>query len=103
MAEVPVLVIPVIEGRTDNAPVIMQASIWGSLFPAVWSFMLAARARGLGTFWTSLHMVFEQQSNELLGLPENVMQGAMIPVAHTIRTHLTPAPRRQLAQRRSRA
>src|SRR3546814_426767 len=45
MAEVPVLVIPVIEGRTDNAPVIMQASIWGSLFPAVWSFMLGTRAR----------------------------------------------------------
>ncbi|HEY9555942.1 MAG TPA: nitroreductase family protein [Acidimicrobiales bacterium] len=98
MAEVPVLVIPVIEGRTDNAPVIMQASIWGSLFPAVWSFMLAARARGLGTCWTSLHMVFEQQSNELLGLPENVMQGAMIPVAHTIGTDFKPAPRRDMSR-----
>src|SRR3546814_5077515 len=92
MAEVPVLVIPVIEGRTDNEPVIMQASIWGSLFPAVWSFMLAARARGLGPCWTSLHMVFEQQSNELLGLPANVMQGAMIPVAPPIGTTSNPAP-----------
>ena len=42
-------VIPCIEGRTDNAPVALQAAIWGSLLPAVWSFMLAARARGLGT------------------------------------------------------
>src|SRR3546814_20135668 len=94
MAEVPVLVIPVIEGRTDNAPVIMQASIWGSLFPAVWSFMLAARARGLGTCWTSLHMVFEHQSNELLGLPVNVMHGAVIPVAHPIGTHFKHTPPR---------
>lgn len=98
MAEVPVMVIPVIEGRTDNAPVMMQAAIWGSLLPAVWSFMLAARSRGLGTCWTSLHLVFEQQSNELLGLPENVMQGALIPVAHTIGTDFKPAPRRDMSR-----
>jgi nitroreductase len=98
MAEVPVMVIPVIEGRTDNAPVIMQASVWGSLMPAAWSFMLAARSRGLGTCWTSLHLVFEQQSNELLGLPDNVMQGALIPVAHTIGTDFKPAPRRDMSR-----
>lgn len=98
MAEVPVMVIPVIEGRTDNAPVMMQAGIWGSLLPAVWSFMLAARSRGLGTCWTSLHLVFEQQSNELLGLPDNVMQGALIPVAHTIGTDFKPAPRRDMSR-----
>lgn len=98
MAEVPVMVIPVIEGRTDNAPVMMQAAIWGSLLPAVWSFMLAARSRGLGTCWTSLHLVFEQQSNELLGLPDNVMQGALIPVAHTIGTDFKPAPRRDMSR-----
>lgn len=98
MAEVPVMVIPVIEGRTDNAPVIMQAPVWGSLMPAAWSFMLAARSRGLGTCWTSLHLVFEQQSNELLGLPDNVMQGALIPVAHTIGTDFKPAPRRDMSR-----
>lgn len=96
MAEVPVLVIPVIEGRTDAAPVVMQASIWGSLLPAAWSFMLAARSRGLGTCWTSLHLVFEQQSSEMLGLPDNVMQGALIPVAHTIGTDFKPGPRREM-------
>lgn len=96
MGDVPVLLIPVIESRTDNLPVVMQASIWGSLLPAVWSFMLAARSRGLGTCWTTLHMIFEAQSNELLGLPDNVMQGALIPVAHTIGTEFKPGPRRDL-------
>ena len=96
MGQVPVQVIPVIHGRTDQAPVAMQAGIWGSLLPAVWSFMLAARSRGLGTCWTTLHLIFEQQAAELLGLPDNVMQGALIPVAHTLGTDFKPGPRRDL-------
>lgn len=84
MAEVPVHVIPCIEGRSDQLPVAWQAAIWGSLLPAVWSFMLAARARGLGTCWTTLHLTEEKAAAELLGIPEHVMQGALIPVAHTL-------------------
>lgn len=98
MGEVPVHVIPVIHGRTDTAPVAMQAGIWGSLLPAVWSFMLAARSRGLGTCWTTLHLIHEQQAAELLGLPDNVMQGALIPVAHTLGTDFKAGPRRDLSR-----
>ena len=98
MGEVPVQLIPVIHGRTDSAPVAMQAAVWGSLLPAVWSFMLAARSRGLGTCWTTLHLIFEQQAAELLGLPDHVMQGALIPVAHTLGTDFNPGPRRDLAR-----
>lgn len=96
MGEVPVHVIPVIQGRTDQGPVALQAAIWGSLLPAVWSFMLAARSRGLGTCWTTLHLIQEQAAAGLLGLPDNVMQGALIPVAHTIGTDFKPGPRRDL-------
>lgn len=96
LGEVPVHVVPVIEGRTDNAPVAMQAAIWGSLLPAVWSFQLAARSRGLGTCYTTLHLIFEQQAAELLGLPEHVMQGALIPVAHTLGADFKPGQRRDL-------
>jgi nitroreductase len=97
MAEVPVHVIPCIEGRTDNLPVAWQAAIWGSLLPAVWSFMLAARARGLGTCWTTLHLTEEKAAAELLGLPETVMQGALIPVAHLLGgTDFKPGARRDL-------
>jgi nitroreductase len=96
IAEVPVHVIPCIEGRMENGPVIMHASIWGSLLPAVWSFCLAARARGLGTCWTTLHLAREKEAAELLGIPDNVMQGALIPVAHTKGTDFRPGPRRDL-------
>jgi len=98
MGEVPVHVIPVIQGRTDEAPVVMQASMWGSLLPAAWSFMLAARSRGLGTCWTTLHLIFEKQAAELLELPDHVMQGALIPVAHTKGTDFKPGARRDLSR-----
>jgi nitroreductase len=97
MGEVPVHVIPCIEGRTDSAPVALQAALWGSLLPAVWSFMLAARARGLGTCWTTLHLIQEPKAKELLGIPDHVMQGALIPVAHTLGgTDFKRGPRRDL-------
>jgi len=96
LQDVPVFVIPVVEGRFENGPVMLHASIWGSLLPAVWSFCLAARSRGLGTCWTTLHLVQEQEAAALLGLPDNVMQGALIPVAHTKGTDFKPGPRRDL-------
>lgn len=96
--EVPTMVIPCIDVRTDGLDVTIQASIWGSLLPAVWSFMLAARERGLGTCWTTLHLVHEQEAADLLGIPANIMQGALIPVAHTIGTEFKAAPRRDMTR-----
>jgi nitroreductase len=97
MGEVPVLVIPCIAGRTDGASADVQASQWGSILPAVWSFMLAARARGLGTCWTTLHLPHEREAADLLGIPyEEAMQAAMIPVAHTIGEEFRPGPRKAL-------
>ncbi len=98
MAEVPVMVIPCINVRTDGMPAAMQAGVWGSLLPAVWSFMLAARERGLGTCWTSLHLIDEPGAAALLGIPDHMMQGALIPVAHTIGTDFKPAPRRDMSR-----
>jgi nitroreductase len=96
MGEAPVHVIPIIEGRLENGPVAMHASIWGSLLPAAWSFCLAARARGLGTCWTTLHLIREKEAAELLGIPDTMMQGALIPVAYTKGTDFKPGPRRDL-------
>jgi nitroreductase len=96
MADVPVHVIPCVEGRFEQGPVMLHASIWGSLLPAVWSFCLAARSRGLGTCWTTLHLIKEREAAELLGLPDNIMQGALIPVAYTKGTDFKPGPRRDL-------
>jgi nitroreductase len=100
LENVPVLVIPCIEGRTENMPFLQQAVTWGSIMPATWSFMLAARARGLGTAWTSLHLAYERDAAAVLGIPyDQVMQVAMIPVAHTIGTDFKPGPRSPRSER----
>jgi nitroreductase len=95
--EVPVHVIPCVEGRTDGAPAAVQASRWASIMPATWSFMLAARARGLGTVWTTFHLRHEREAAEILGIPyDKVMQAALIPVAYTLGTEFKPAARKPL-------
>lgn len=94
MHEAPVLLIPCIWGRTDGQSTADQAGVWGSILPAVWSFMLAARLHGLGTAWTTVHLYYEQEAAEVLGIPyEQVMQTALIPVAYTLGTDFKPAPR----------
>lgn len=95
--EAPVLLLPCIKGRTDGQPSIAQSGQWGSILPAVWSFMLAARARGLGTSWTTVHLFFEQDAAQLLGIPfEKVMQAALVPIAYTKGTDFSPGPREPL-------
>ena len=93
---VPVLMIPCIVGKLDMAPTFTAASRWGSLLPAVWSFMLAARERGLGTSWTTIHLMNggEERAAELLGIPfDTVTQAGLFPIAYTIGTDFKPARR----------
>ncbi len=91
---VPVHVIPCIEGRVSTEGNISGASFYGSIMQASWSFMLALRARGLGSVWTTLHLQREQETAELLGIPfESVSQVALLPVAYTIGTDFKPASR----------
>jgi nitroreductase len=95
--EVPVHLIPCVEGRTDGKPSWLQAGRWASVIPAAWSFQLAARARGLGSVYTTFHLAFEREAAELLGIPyDEVMQAGLIPVAHTIGTDFKPGRRRPL-------
>jgi nitroreductase len=97
LERVPVLVIPALLGRFEGQPNFAQASLYGSILPAAWSFMLAARERGLGTCWTTLHLMHEKEAAELLGVPyEQVTQVALIPVAHTRGTDFRPGPRKDL-------
>jgi len=70
----------------------------GSILPAVWSYMLAARARGLGTAWTTLHLVHEREAGELLGIPESVTQVALIPTAFYTDDTFRPGKRRPVDQ-----
>jgi nitroreductase len=94
LERVPVHVIPCIQGRADNMANIGSASMYGSVIPAAWSFMLALRSRGLGAAWTTLHLWKEKEAAELLGIPyEEVTQVALLPVAYTVGTDFKPAAR----------
>jgi len=92
--EVPVMLIPCHRGRPNDGN---QAGYWGSLLPAAWSFCLAARERGLGTAWTSMHLMYEQEAAEVVGIPyDEVAQGGLFPVAYTLGTDFKQGPRNDL-------
>lgn len=93
MHEVPVLVIPCIEGKLDKASLMEAAGQWGTIAPAAWSFMLALRSRGLGSAWTTLHLMFAQEVATALGIPDGISQAALLPVAYTKGTDFKPAGR----------
>jgi nitroreductase len=93
MEQAPLFVVPCIEGRSENASQFAQASMYGSILPAVWSFMLAARARGIGAAWTTIHLLYEKEAAEVLGIPDNVTQAALLPVAYFTGHDFKPAKR----------
>ena len=95
MGDAPALVIACNMGvRADGTPGMMTSSLMGNVLPAMWSFMLAARARGLGTAWTTVHLMMEQQVADILGIPfESVQQVCLSPLAFTKGTDFKAAAR----------
>jgi nitroreductase len=97
MGKVPALLIPCIAGRTDSpetSNIIAQTGTLGSIIPAAWNFMLAARARGIGTAWTTLHLMQEKAVADIVGIPfDDYMQVALIPIGYTKGTSFKPAYR----------
>ncbi len=93
LGRVPVLVIPLIIGRLEELGVEAAAGFYGSIMPAVWSFQLALRSRGLGSCLTTLHLGLEQEAAELLAIPDHMTQAALLPVAYTKGTDFKPAVR----------
>jgi len=94
LARVPLFLIPCLEPRMPaDLPELMRLSFYGSIFPAIWSFQLALRARGLGSALTTLHLSFEADVAALLGIPDHVQQVALLPVAYTLGTDFKRAKR----------
>jgi nitroreductase len=91
LQDVPVHVIPCIEDYTKGNP---HAGVYGSIYPAVWSFQLALRSRGLGTVLTTLHLMHEREAAALLGIPDGVIQAGLLPVAYYTGEDFKPAKRR---------
>lgn len=98
LGEVPVLVFPCIEGTIGpDANFAEVTAVFGSIYPAVWSFQLALRSRGLGSVFTNAHLLRAAEVAEILGIPDGVTQTCLIPVAYTKRRDFSPPPRRPLA------
>ena len=96
--EVPVLVVPCIENHVgETGPATAWCGLLGSIFPAVWSFQLALRARGLGSCLTTLHLRHADEVARLLDIPAGILQVALLPVAYTIGTDFRPARRAPVA------
>ncbi len=93
MHQVPVMVIPCIDGRVETLDQMTQAGFYGSILPAAWSFMLALRSRGLGSAWTTLHLRYADEVADLLDIPAHVTQTALLPVAYFTGTDFKPAKR----------
>jgi len=97
LQDVPVLVVPCGLDRVPaDAPEGVAQGYYGSLLPAVWSFMLAARSRGLGTAWTTLHLGYVDEAAALLGIPPTVTQLALVPVAYYTGDDFKPGQRRDV-------
>lgn len=92
LERVPIHVIPLIIGKLDGTNA-QAAALYGSIIPAMWSFQLALRSRGLGSCYTTLHLNLESEAAELLGIPAHVTQAGLIPVAYSKGTDFKPAGR----------
>ena len=93
MHRCPALLLACINGRVEDQGAMMQAGVYGSILPGAWSFMLAARARGIGMAWTTLHIRHEDEVAALLGIPADVTQAALFPMAYFTGEDFQPAPR----------
>lgn len=91
--QAPALVIVAIDGRFENEPVGKQAARYGCVLPVAWSFMLALRARGLGSCWTTLHIYEEAEVARALGIPDTMTQTVLLPVAYYTGDDFKPAKR----------
>ncbi|MCB2059174.1 MAG: nitroreductase family protein [Novosphingobium sp.] len=95
----PAILIPLMPGRPDGKGVVEQASMWGSIVQAVWSFMLALRERGLGSIWATVTARREKEIADLLGIPyEEYTQVGFFPVAYTIGTDFKKAWRKPVSE-----
>ena len=99
LPKIPAFVIPLMPGRPDGKSLVEQASMWGSIVQAMWSFMLALRERGLGSIWATVATRREKEIAELLDIPhERYAQIGMFPVAYTIGTDFKRAWRKPVRE-----
>ena len=109
MGEVPMLVFPCYDVasadvrynrllKNDSGDGTMTSGMYASIYPAVWSFQLALRSRGLGSALTTAHQIDQPAMAAILGIPNTWDQTAMIPVGYTTGDDFSPSPRRPVEE-----
>lgn len=98
LQDVPALIVACAEGRVERGTVFEQATFYGSILPAVWSLMLALRARGLGAAWTTDHLIHEDEAARVLGIPADVTQAVLLAVGYYTGDDFKPAARRPVGE-----
>jgi nitroreductase len=99
MDKVPMMLIPLMSGRPDGKNAMVQASMWGSILPAVWNLFLALRERGLGAAWTTISIMREKEIADLLGIPnDQYTQAGLFPIAYTVGTDFKRAYRKPVKE-----
>ena len=98
MHRCPAMLIACINGRIEQLPATAHAGVYGSILPGAWSFMLAARERGIGMAWTTIHLRHEADVAAVLGIPDDVTQTVLFPMAYFTGEDFKPAPRLPLSE-----
>ena len=98
MHRCPAMLIACINGRIEQLPAMAHAGVYGSILPGAWSFMLAARERGIGMAWTTIHLRHEADVAAVLGIPDDVTQTVLFPMAYFTGEDFKPAPRVPLSE-----
>lgn len=95
----PVFIIPCLGMRPeaiDLPQAFVQATLYSSVIQAAWSIQLAARARGLGSCWTTLHLLHEREIGEILAIPPEIGQTGLLTLGWCTGSDFKPAPREDL-------
>ncbi len=94
LAEMPALILVCAEGAPASDLTALQVGFYGSVLPAAWSLMVALRVRGIGSTWTSLHLLHADETARALGIPDGVTQTVLLPCGYTKDATLRPANRK---------
>jgi nitroreductase len=108
MGEAPVLIVPCLKATVWNNAASLPDDVkarmasagrlaGASIYPAVQNIILACRAFGIGTVLTTLHIFYEDEVKEILGLPRDIQTYALLPMGYPI-NKFGPLKRRPVSE-----
>jgi nitroreductase len=94
IGQAPVLILFCAETALEPDSLFELSNLYGTIMPAAWSFMLAAKSRRLACCWTNVHLIKASEAARLLNLPGTFIQAVLMPVAYYLGKDFKPAKRK---------